>query len=79
MKNAIETTEALRCKFRMFGVPIEGPTNVFCDNGAVYANTTRPASTLTKKHHSVAHHRRREAGVAGTVRVSKEHASTQLG
>jgi hypothetical protein len=33
MKNAVEMTEAMRCKLRMFGVPIEGPTNVFCDNG----------------------------------------------
>ncbi len=31
MKNAVEMIEALRYKLRMFGVPIEGPTNVFCD------------------------------------------------
>jgi hypothetical protein len=78
MKNAVEMTEALRCKLRVFGVPIEGPTNIFCDDGAVCANTTRPESTLTKKHHSVACHRSREAVAAGTVRVSKEHTSTNL-
>ena len=32
LKNAVELVEALRYKLRMFGVPIEGPTNVFCDN-----------------------------------------------
>jgi hypothetical protein len=78
MKNAIEMIEALRYKLRMFGVPIDGPTNIFCDNGAVCANTTRPESTLTKKHHSIAYHRSREAVAAGTVRVSKEHTSTNL-
>ena len=28
LKNAVEIVEALRYKLRMFGVPIEGPTNV---------------------------------------------------
>jgi hypothetical protein len=78
MKNAVEMIEALRYKLRMFGVPIEGPTNIFCDNGAVCANTTRSESTLTKKHHSIAYHRSRESVAAGTVRVSKEHTSTNL-
>ena len=78
MKNAVEMIEALRYKLRMFGAPIDGPTNIFCDSGAVCANTTRPESTLTKKHHSIAYHRRREAVAAGTVRLSKEHTSTKL-
>ena len=78
MKNAIELIEALRYKLRMFGVSLEGSTNVFSDNGAVCSNTTRPESTLTKKHHSIAYHRSREAVAAGTVRVSKEHTSTNL-
>lgn len=29
---AVELIESLRYKLRMFGVPIKGPTNVFCDN-----------------------------------------------
>jgi hypothetical protein len=78
MKNAVEMIEAMRHKLRMFGVPIDGPTNMFCDDGAVCANTTKPESTLTKKHHGIAHHRSREAVAAGTVRVSKEHTSTNL-
>jgi hypothetical protein len=57
MKNVVEMIETLRCKLRMFRVPIEGPTNVFCDNGAVCANATRLESSLTKKHHSIACHR----------------------
>ena len=56
MKNAVELSESLRYKLRMFGVPIDGPTNVFCDNEAVYKITSIPESTLKKKHHSIAYH-----------------------
>jgi hypothetical protein len=78
LKNAVEMIEALCYKLRMFGIPVDGPTNIFCDNGAVCVNTTKPESTLSKKHHSIAYHRGREAVAAGTVRVSKEHTSTNL-
>ena len=76
MKNAVELIESLRYKLRMFGVPIE--TNIFCDNEAVYKNTTLPESTLKKKHHSIAYHRCREAVAAGTARVAKEGTQTNL-
>ena len=72
------TCEALRYKLRMFGVPIDGPTNVFCDNEAVYKNTVLPESTLKKKHHSIAYHRCREAVAAGTIRVAKEGTENNL-
>jgi Reverse transcriptase (RNA-dependent DNA polymerase) len=78
LKNAVELIEALRYKLRMFGVPIDGPSNVFCDNEAVYKNTTLPESTLKKKHHSIAYHRCREAVAAGTVRIAKEGTKTNL-
>ena len=76
--NAIELVESLRCTLRMFGVPVEGPTNIFCDNEAVYKNTSLPESTLKKKHHSIAYHRCREAVAAETVRVAKEGTKTNL-
>ena len=78
MKNAVELTEAMRYKLRMFGVPLDNATNVFCDNEAVYKNTTMPESTLKKKHHSIAYHRCREAVAAGTIRVAKEGTHTNL-
>jgi hypothetical protein len=43
MKNAVEMTEAMRHKLRMFGVPIEGPTNIFCDNGASAGTRLNPS------------------------------------
>ena len=62
----------------MFGVPIEGSTNIFCDNGSVYVNTTRPESTLSKNNHSIDYYRAREAVAEGTFRASKEHTFTNL-
>lgn len=78
MKNAVELIESLRYILRMFGVPLEGPANVFCDNEAVYKNTVLPESILKKKHHSIAYHRCREAVAAGTIRVAKEGTLTNL-
>ena len=48
MKTAVEQIEALRYKLRMFGVPLEGPTNIFCDNKSVFKNASIPDSTLKK-------------------------------
>jgi hypothetical protein len=57
MKNAVELKEALRHKLRMFGVPIHSATNIFCDNEAVYKNTTMPwDSTLVSPHWWVVHY-----------------------
>ncbi len=78
MRIAVELIEALRYKLRMFGIPIEGPTNVFCDNEAVTKNVTLPESTLKKKHNAIAYHRAREAVAAGTIRVAKEDGKTNL-
>ena len=78
MKNAVEMIEVMRYKLRMFGVPIDGPTDIFCDDEAVYKNTSLPESTLKKKHHSIAHHRCREAVAARTVQVAKEGTKTNL-
>ena len=78
MKNGVEIIEALRYKLSMFGVTIGGSTNIFCDNGEFCVNTTRPESKLSEKHHSIAYHRAQEAVAAVTVRVSKEHTSTNL-
>ena len=69
---------ALRYKLRMFGVPIEGPTNVFCDNRGVVKNVSIPESTLMKKHNAINYHVVREAVAAGILRVGKEDGETNL-
>ena len=78
MRTAVEHIEPLRYKLHMFGIPIEGPTNVFCDNEAVFKSTTIPESTLKKKHNSICYHRCREAVAARVMRVAKEGTLTNL-
>ena len=72
IKAGVEMVEALNYKLRMFGVPVDGSANVFCDNEAVYKNTITPESVLEKKHHYIAYHRCREALAAKNTRVSKQ-------
>jgi hypothetical protein len=62
----------------MFGVPLAGPTNVFCDNQSVVHNASTPESTLTKKHNAICYHRVREAAAAAIIRVAKEHTRSNL-
>ena len=62
----------------MFGVPLNGPSNMFMENEAFYNNVPVPTSTLKKKHLSIAYHRCRESVVAGTVRIAKEGTETNL-
>ena len=47
---------ALQYKLQMFGVPINGPANIFCDNRGIVKNTSIPESTLMKKHNSINYH-----------------------
>ena len=67
---------ALRYKLRMFGVPIDGPCNVFCDNQSVTNSSMRAESTLKKKHLSIAYHQAREAVACGVMLVFYEHSKS---
>ena len=78
LKIAIDHIEAIRYKLRMFGVKIEGPTDIYCNNEAVVRNCSTPESVLKKKHHSIAYHRNREAVASLTVRIGKESTDTNL-
>jgi hypothetical protein len=78
LKTAVEMVEGLRYKLRMLGVPMEGATNVFCDNKSVVKNSSRPESTLKKRHNAIAYHRCREAQAAGIIRIAFEPGETNL-
>ena len=78
MRTAVEHIEALRYKLCMFGILIEGPTNVFCDNEAVFKSTTIPESMLKKKHNSICYHHCREVVAAKVMRVATEGTLTNL-
>ncbi len=78
MRIAVEMTEGLRYKCRMMGIPVDGPTNVFCDNESVFKNVTRPESTLKKRHNAIAYHRVREAVASGIIRIAWEDGRFNL-
>jgi hypothetical protein len=78
LRTAVELIISLRYKLRMFGVHVDGPANVFCDNQGVVYNSTSPESVLTKKHNSICYHRVREAAAADIIRVAKEDSITNL-
>jgi hypothetical protein len=48
-----ELIVAMRYTLRMFGVEVDGPANVFCDNHGVVKNVSIPESTLMKKHSAI--------------------------
>ena len=65
----IELNEALRYKPRTFGVPIDGASEVFCNNKLVVTNLSVPSSVLSKRHNVICYQRVREAQAAGIIRV----------
>ena len=77
-KKALYVTADRDRHLTMFGIPIDGPADIFCDNEAVTKNCSIPESTLKKKHHSIAYHRNREAVAAGTVQIAWEDTATNL-
>ena len=79
LRIAVEQVEALRYKLRMFGIPIEGPADIFCDNQSVVKAASTPESTLSKKHNAICYHKvREESAAAGTIRVAKEDGRSNL-
>ena len=71
MKTCMESVVSLRFKLRVFGVPIDGPADVLCDNRNVVLNTSHIESSLNKKHNALAYHATRWAVAAGVIRVGK--------
>ena len=55
----------------MFGIPLEGPAMVFCNNEAVYRNAAIVESKLKRKYNSICLHLVREAVEARKMVVSK--------
>ena len=66
---ATELVEALRYKLRWFGVRMDGPASIFCDNKVVVTNASVPTSMLNKQHNEICYHQVRESQVAGKICV----------
>ena len=58
---------ALRYKLRMFGVPLDIPSNMKCDNQGVVNNISLPQFNLVHKHNTVNYHYVREAATEGIL------------
>ena len=78
MKTCMEGIQSLRYKLKMFGVPMMGPAEVFCDNNSLVLNTSNVESKLNKKHNSLAFHAIRWAVAACILRVAWIDGSENL-
>jgi hypothetical protein len=78
LKVATEMLRGLRYKLRMMGIPIAGPSYIYCDNNSVVINSSSPASTLKKKSNSIAYHCVRESVASDEERVTYESTTTNL-
>ncbi len=67
LRIAKESIVTLRYKLQMFQVPVNEPTNVFCNNTGVVKNTSIPHSMLQKKHNAINNHAIREAIAPGII------------
>ena len=56
MTIAMDLIIGLQYKLHMFGVPIDGPAKVFCDNHGVVKNLSILESMLMKKHNAINYH-----------------------
>ena len=69
LRVAVDQIVAMRQKLRYMGVRVEQPTKVFCDNMSVVLNSSKPESTLKRKHNQICFHRVREAVASKIIRV----------
>jgi hypothetical protein len=78
LKTAVDLIEGVRYKLRMMGIPLDGPTSLFCDNESVVKNLMAPESTLKKRHTAICYHRVHEACAAEFVRIAHEDGDTNI-
>ena len=62
----------------MIGIPLDRPTNIFCDNEAIDRNLTMPESTSQKKHVAIYYHCLQGACALGMLQSAKEDGATNL-
>ena len=71
--------ESLRYRLQYFGVPLEGPANIFCDNKSMVTNVSVPTSMLNNQHNTICYHHMRELQTAGNIRVGWIPGDINLG
>ena len=65
-----EILVSLRYNLSMFGILIDIPAYVFCDNQSVTNNVTLPHVVLNNGHRIISYHRVLEAQASDFIRVS---------
>ena len=68
----MEKVKALRTKLQWLGIPIDGTTYMFCNNGSVVKSMSRAESTLSKKRELIYWQSGREAISSGWLRALKD-------
>ena len=56
LKIARDMIVETRIKLKLFGGPLAGITNVFCDKNGVVKNTSIPESNPSKNHNAINYH-----------------------
>jgi hypothetical protein len=78
MRITTERIKAIRYKLRMFGIPIEGATNVLGDNKSVVHSASKVEARLNRKHNVICFHTVREASPANWIGVGWEPTGSNI-
>ena len=78
MRIARDLIASLQYKLRAFGVHLDGPSDVMCDNQGVVNNTSLNHYNFGKKHNTVNYNVVREVAASGILRVRNEDTETNL-
>ena len=78
MNQAADYIRGFRYKLSMFGIPVEKPSYMYCDNQSVLAGSTRTESTLKKKAQSIALQFIREGCAADEWRTTYINTSENI-
>ena len=70
--------DALQYTLRIFGVTLDGPTDMLCDNQGGVKNTSFPQLTLGNKYNVVNYHVIQEAAAEVILCIGKEDTETNL-
>ena len=69
---------SLRYKLQIIGIPIEGATNVFCDNKSVYENDLFEKYQLKKRNEAICFRRARECMASDIIIVHRVDTDDNL-
>jgi hypothetical protein len=78
LRVCIEALIALRYKLCSFGIQIDGPADVYCDNGSVVKSASVVEGRLNKKHLAICYHRVRECCAMGICRIAHVNGDNNL-